>query len=103
MENEVYVELSFPSCSRQQVLTHILLPLVNTNGRLIVRVYLGEGTVLVFIVRLLILFTSVNSFFREWIMRHSAKLSALIKTYRCSGSYGFTKDLIGQDLIVVSL
>lgn len=48
---KLYVELSFPMCSRGQVLTHSLLPLVSTNGRLI---YLGEGAVLVFIVLLFI-------------------------------------------------
>lgn len=68
---------------------------MSTNGRLVVQVYLGEGTVLVFMVLLFILFTSVNSFFRERIMGHSTKLSALVKTYWYSGSYGFTKGLIG--------
>lgn len=97
VEKKLYVELSFPLCSRGQVITHILLLLVSTNGRLMVRVYLGEGAVLVFIVLLFILFTffNINSFFRGRIMRHSTKLSALVKTYWCSGSYGFAEDLIG--------
>lgn len=95
MEKKLYVELRVPLCSRGQVLTHILLPLVSTNGRLVVWVYLGEGTVLGFIVLLFILFTSVNSFFGEGIMRHSTKLSASVKAYWYSGSYGFAKDPIG--------